>query len=308
MVSGSAETQAVTPLDELIFGGPSAYSHIIQMLPVRAETIPPLDDLTFSVERGEYAFKFFDYRYRARVRYGGGRPPHARLFELVDSERARYADFLGEMAKFNVDFAKISLQGAYSDSVPFWLNTWLPPLDAMALYTILCRLRPRLFVEIGSEMSTKFARQAIEAHSLGTRVISIDPEPRNEIDPLVDETVRSSLEDVHLQIFDRLEADDFLFFDGSHRSFQNSDVTVFFLEILPSLKPGVVVHLHDIYLPYDYPAGHKRRLWNEQYLLATALVYGGAALELLFPAWFVTRDAELPPAPTGYCAGARSED
>src|SRR5262249_45397046 len=118
-------------------------------------------------------------------------------------------------------------------------------------------------------------------------------EPRNEIEPLIDEAVRRPLEDVDLQLFSELDAGDFLFFDGSHRALQNSDVTVFFLDVLPKLKPGVVVHLHDIYLPYDYPTGHLRRLWNEQYLLAMTLLYGARQFELLFPSWFVTCDKEL---------------
>src|SRR5262249_55639129 len=161
-----------------------------------------------------------------------------------DSRRTAYSDFIGEIAQFQADFTRISVQGAYADLAPFWLNTWLPPLDAMALFAMLCRRKPGNFVEIGSGMSTKFARHAISAHGLPTRIISIDPEPRNEIEPLIDEAVRRPLEDVDLQLFSELDAGDFLFFDGSHRALQNSDVTVFFLDVLPKLKPGVVVHLH----------------------------------------------------------------
>jgi hypothetical protein len=55
----------------------------------------------------------------------------------------------------------------------------------------------------------------------------------------------------------------------------------------------VIVHIHDIYLPDDYISGHAPRLWNEQHLLATALLFGPARFEILFPSWFVGRDAEL---------------
>jgi hypothetical protein len=142
-------------------------------------------------------------------------------------------------------------------------------------------------------MSTKFAKRAIIEHRIGTRMVSIDPQPRNVIDSLVDQNVRAPLEGVDLRIFDELGAGDIVFLDSSHRSFQNSDVTTFFLEVLPRLKAGVFVHIHDIYLPFDYPSGHVWRLWNEQYLLATALIYGSRNFEIIFPSWYVVQDPEL---------------
>lgn len=163
----------------------------------------------------------------------------------------------------------------------------------MALHAVLCTRNPSLLVEIGSGISTKFARRAIVGHGLRTRVVSIDPQPRNQIDRLVDRSIRAPLETVDQQVFDEVGENDIVFLDSSHRAFQNSDVTTFFLEVLPRLKPGVIIHVHDIYLPYDYPAGHLWRLWNEQYLLATALLYGGEALEIVFPCWYVSQDSEL---------------
>ena len=122
---------------------------------------------------------------------------------------------------------------------------------------------------------------------------SIDPQPRNQIDTLCDTVIRKPLEDSDPAIFDALEPGDILFLDSSHRSFQGSDVTVFFLDILPRVRPGVIIHIHDIYLPDDYISGHVSRMWNEQYLLATALLFGGDAFEILFPCWFVHRDPAL---------------
>jgi hypothetical protein len=142
-------------------------------------------------------------------------------------------------------------------------------------------------------MSTKFARQAIERHRLGTRIVSIDPQPRAHIDSLVDDKIRRPLEQVEPEWFDRLGEGDILFVDSSHRALQNSDVTMFFLDVLPRLRPGVVVHLHDIYLPYDYTPAYLQLLWNEQYFLAAALLYGAAGIEILFPCWYASRDAEL---------------
>jgi Methyltransferase domain len=111
--------------------------------------------------------------------------------------------------------------------------------------------------------------------------------------PSRDETIRQPLEEVDPKWFDQLSENDILLIDSSHRAFQNSDVTMFFLDVLPRLAPGVIVHVHDIYLPYDYLAAYLEKLWNEQYLLATALLYGGAGLEILFPCWYATQDPDL---------------
>jgi tetratricopeptide (TPR) repeat protein len=291
----AAETGAMERFEELQFDGSSAHTSFMQLLPVpsSAEAVPPLEDLEFSVDRGEYAFNFLDSRYRASVRYGGSRAPHALLFDLIDSQRSRYADFIDEIAPIAGDLAKIPLQAAYGESEPFWLNTWFPPLDAVALFATIHQRKPNLFIEIGSGMSTKFARKAISTCGIETRIVSIDPKPRSNVDALVDETVRAPLEDIDPGLFTQLQPNDVLFIDSSHRAFQNSDVTVFFLDILPTLAPGVVVHLHDVYLPYDYPTGYLRRLWNEQYLLATALLSGQGRFEVLFPGWFVSCDSEL---------------
>jgi len=247
----------------------------------------------YSVDRAEHPFKLLDYQYRALVRYGAGRPAHAGLDSLIGAGHERYAAFVAQMAGFGADFSSVPLAGDYASMEPFWHNTWFPPLDGMALHAMLCTRNPALFVEIGSGVSTKFARRAIAGHRLRTRVVSIDPQPRNQIDRLADQNIRAPLETVGQEVFDELAAGDILFLDSSHRTFQNSDVTVFFLEVLPRLKSGVIVHLHDIYLPYDYPAGHLWRLWNEQYLLATALLFGGAGLEVLFPCWYASQDAAL---------------
>ena len=256
---------------------------------------PPHGDTQgYSVDRGRYFdFELVDYKYRARVRYGAGRGPHPGLTELIGAGRDRYAAFIQDMARFYDEFAATPVEGSYASRVPFWLNTWFPPLDGMALHAMLAVHNPAQFVEIGSGVSTKFARQAIERHQLRTRIVSFDPQPRNKIDSLTDRYVRAPLESVDLSEFDTLAEGDILFLDSSHRTFQNSDVTAFFLDVLPRLRPGVIVHVHDIYLPWDYPAGHLWRRWNEQYMLATALLAGGWSLTTAFPCWFAGQDPEL---------------
>ena len=124
-------------------------------------------------------------------------------------------------------------------------------------------------------------------------MLSIDPSPQAQINELCDTVVRQRLEDVDVAVFDELEPGDILFFDGSHHSFMSSDVVVFFLEILPRLRAGVIVHIHDIFLPYDYPPDWIDRYYTEQYLLAVALMTPQRDLDIVFPAQFVRRDPAL---------------
>jgi predicted O-methyltransferase YrrM len=249
--------------------------------------------LAFSTERAVHEFKTIDYPYRSSVRYGAGRPPHPQLAELIGSGRDRYAALLAEMGEIQEDFARLPLGGAPDAPEPFWLNPWFPPLDGMVLTQMLRSADPARFVEIGSGVSTKFARRAVALYGLRTKLISIDPQPRNKVDALCDQVLRKPLEDCAVQMFETLNPGDILFLDSSHRSFQGSDVTVFFLDILPRLRPGVIVQIHDIYLPDDYISGHVGRLWNEQYLLATALLFGQTRFEILFPCWYVGQDPGL---------------
>jgi methyltransferase family protein len=94
-------------------------------------------------------------------------------------------------------------------------------------------------------------------------------------------------------VLDELDAGDVLFFDGSHRLFQNSDVTVFFLEVLPKLRPGVLVHIHDIFLPDDYPASWTQRLYSEQYILAAMLLCERRPFKTVLPSHFVSMHDDL---------------
>jgi hypothetical protein len=158
---------------------------------------------------------------------------------------------------------------------------------------MVARTNPRRYVEVGSGNSTKFARRAIQDHGLQTRIESIDPNPRADVADVADVIIRKPLERVDLPIVRSLEAGDILFIDGSHRCFMNSDATVAFLDILPWLKAGVLVHFHDIYLPYDYPPATEQDFYSEQYLLAAYLLGGGKRMQILLPNAYISVDDEL---------------
>ncbi len=149
------------------------------------------------------------------------------------------------------------------------------------------RYRPRRYAEIGSGLSTCFAYKAMTAYRIGTDMISIDPHSRAEIDSICAHTIRDGLETCDLSIFDSMEPGDILFMDDSHHTFMNSDVTVFRIDVLPRLKLGVVVHVHDILLPYDYPSCHTNWYWSEQYMLTVYMMNAADCLGPRLPIAFV---------------------
>jgi len=178
-------------------------------------------------------------------------------------------------------------------SKPAWNNGYLPGLDIVGIYTLLTEFKPKKYIEIGSGNSTKVAFKAKTEQNLDTEIISIDPMPRAEIDHLANRVIREQFEDIDFDIVDELNENDILFVDNSHRILPNSDSMVFFLEVLPRLKKGVIVHLHDIYLPYDYPQFMCDRFYSEQYGLAMYLLANPKKYETILPNYFIYKDKEL---------------
>ncbi len=219
-------------------------------------------------------------------RWGHSRGPLPLLERWFQKHHQCYHDFLNFMRGRDLSTIGYSMETTGA-ARPAWLGGPISAFDALALYAIIQQHKPNLYLEIGSGMSTCFARQAITDAKLNTRVVSIDPEPRAAIDDICDQVVRQPLETSDLNIFQKLKKGDILFFDGSHRTFMNSDVTIFFLDILPYLNPGVLVHLHDIFLPFDYPDSFKYWYWNEQYLLATYLIAAMDRLDPVLPTAYI---------------------
>ena len=154
-------------------------------------------------------------------------------------------------------------------------NDYFTSPDAEVLYTIVRCFRPKTVLEIGSGYSTKLTRQAILDGQLSTRLVAIDPHPRVEIDQFTDKLYLERVETAsQLDIFYSLKAGDILFIDSSHEIKVGNDVIFLYLNILPILPPGVLIHIHDIFLPYDYPKQwviENEYGWNEQYLVQALL-------------------------------------
>ncbi|HEY7203343.1 MAG TPA: class I SAM-dependent methyltransferase [Methylomirabilota bacterium] len=234
-----------------------------------------------------------DYPFQSVPRYGHGRAPHGPLSAILERQLDDFVAVLREFRAFGERLARIPLDAPPDASRPYWRNQYFAGLDAVSLYAFAGLYRPRQYIEVGSGNSTKFMRQAVKDHNLGTYMTSIDPKPRVEIDQLCDEVRRTRLEDVDVALFDKLAAGDMLLVDGSHRTFMNSDVTVVFLDVLPRLKPGVLIYFDDIFLPLDYPREWIDRYYSEQYLLAVELLAEGPHLEVILPCTFVRLRPQL---------------
>jgi hypothetical protein len=176
-----------------------------------------------------------DYPVDATPRYPLGVTPHPELWQWFHHQWGACAHTLASVGRHRAQLEAIPNEAAEPAS-PQWDNQWFSALDAMSLYTLVADRRPARIIEVGSGNSTKFAVRSILDHGLSTQVTSIDPHPRTEIDGLCQRVIRQPLETVSQAVFSELKGGDFLFIDNSHRAFTNSDVSTFFLEVLPRLS------------------------------------------------------------------------
>ncbi|MEM9413675.1 MAG: class I SAM-dependent methyltransferase [Planctomycetota bacterium] len=216
--------------------------------------------------------------------YGYTCPVATHIDQIFKSKLSKQREFLSLIANHKVPLSAIPYDAAEESSEARWNQPWFPPLDAMSLYTMIAVNQPTCFLEIGSGNSTKFANRAIRDNNLNTKIISVDPHPRSEVDVLCSHVIRERLENATgLNAYiSKLSENDIVFLDGSHRCFQNSDVTIFFIDVLPAIPDGVIVGIHDIFWPNDYPPNWLSRYYNEQYVLGAYMLAMGSLFPLEF--------------------------
>jgi hypothetical protein len=162
----------------------------------------------------------------------------------------------------------------------YWNNPMFPPLDALTYYGLICELKPKRIIEIGCGFSTEIALRASEQAN-GVSIECIEPYPSERFKSLIPKVSRFSqslIQNIPVEYFTTLESGDFLFIDTAHVTKRDSDVNYIIFNILPALKPGVIVHIHDIFLPFDYPESWLQEIgimWNEQYLILAMLMAKG---------------------------------
>jgi Methyltransferase domain len=166
--------------------------------------------------------------------------------------------------------------------------------DVLVAYCMVRHFQPRRIIEIGSGFSSRVLGQAA-AKNKNSSLICIDPFPgellRNGSIPALQSLIETKVQDLDLEFFSQLESGDILFIDSSHTVKIGGDVNYLFLEVLPRLNRGVIVHVHDIFLPFEYRRHwvlDEFRFWTEQYLLQAFLTFN-PEFEVLLANYYLSR-------------------
>jgi predicted O-methyltransferase YrrM len=221
---------------------------------------------------------FIPYRYAASS-VPAGYPALRPLFAAAEPSFSVLVEIIEE---YRSELSAI----AAGDGPARFDQDWFPRLDAAAAYALARRERPRTIVEIGSGHSTRFLARAVADGGLATEIVCIDPAPRASLAGLNVRHEKRLLADADPALFAALQAGDILFIDSSHVAMPGTDVDRLFLDILPRLSGGVLVHIHDILLPDAYPAEWDWRGYNEQLLVGALIQSGG--YEIVFASHYVS--------------------
>jgi predicted O-methyltransferase YrrM len=187
-----------------------------------------------------------------------------------------------------------------SDPTEYWTrNDQYPALDAWVLEAVLRYLRPRQMIEIGSGYSSLVsARVNREFLSSSMRFTCVEPYPRGFLQagvPGISHLRVEEVQDTPLELFERLGDGDVLFVDTSHTVKTGGDVAWIYGEILPRLSPGVVVHIHDAFIPGEYPQEWVMEGWgwNEIYLIKAFLAFNSGYRVIFGVRWMLQNRPEL---------------
>jgi predicted O-methyltransferase YrrM len=211
-------------------------------------------------------------------RYAGALPPAGRrdAYPAAAAQLAAARDgLLGTLAR--IDAHAGALKAIAPDAeppAPRWNQDWFPGLDAAAAYALVRDRKPARVLEVGSGHSTRFLSKALADAGTGGRLHCIDPAPRARLDGLPVRFDRRTLQAAGPEVAADLGPGDLLFVDSSHVLVPGSDVDLIFGAILPRLPAGALLHVHDVFLPDDYPAHWAWRGYNEQSAVM-ALLAGG---------------------------------
>lgn len=210
------------------------------------------------------------------------------------AQRALWDKLTAHAARFTIASAKEEAvragQRYYSD------NDQFGPGDATVYAGVLLEHRPKRLIEVGSGFSSALFLD-INAKFFGGEIAAtfIEPYPDrllallSETDKARARLVREPVQNVPLELFAELQAGDVLFVDSTHVAKAGSDVNHIFFRVLPALAPGVLIHFHDIFHPFEYPREwffNGNRSWNELYLLRAFMMNNANYRVLFFSSWF----------------------
>lgn len=203
----------------------------------------------------------------------------------VEINCAKQVALLKKLSQFYYDFYR-DLNESYMRYSPN--NGWFDEGDATLLYCMIRKYMPKHIIEIGSGYSTAIMLDVKEKYlDNNTEIICIEPYPDRLLQNLKNESevkiYKEYVQKIDLSIFDNLEAGDILFIDSSHVAKLGGDILMEYFEILPRLKKGVLIHIHDIFYPFIYPDKwiKQGRCYNEAFVLR-ALLMNSTKYEIMF--------------------------
>lgn len=208
----------------------------------------------------------------------------------IDFQEQKQLSFLNDIIPKYLKECKFPKQPPCNSHEFYLGNGTFEAVDAEVLHCFIRHFKPGHIIEIGVGFSTLILASASRLNAnegINTQLRIIDPYPNSTlVDGRhgIDDIVISKVESLSPEYFDVLNENDILFIDSSHVVKIGGDVNYNFFKILPRLKPGVIIHFHDIYLPEEYPrdlAFQHRWFWSEQYLLHAFLMHN-SDYEVLF--------------------------
>jgi len=216
----------------------------------------------------------------------------------IDLNESYQLNLLRDLSKYKDEYNQFPKQPT-SNPVQYYLeNPHYQSVDAEITYSMIRHFKPQWVMEIGSGYTTTLMAQAVvknaESDKHKTDLVVIDYDPRQHIQkgfPGLSKVIIANMENLDLSTFTQLQKDDIFFIDSSHVLRIGGDVKYEYLEILPRLNKGVIVHIHDIFLPYEYPKDWvlgDLRFWTEQYLLQALLTFNNE-FEILWAGQYMHR-------------------
>lgn len=228
---------------------------------------------------------------------------HSQLVGIDMNEKKQFellSYFISKFKREYEDFPKNKTSIPYQ----YYINNGtFESVDGEILYCMIRNFKPRKIIEIGSGNSTCLSTQAIlenkEKDRRECELIAIEPYPNKLLEkgfPGFSKLIKKEVQNVDLSLFNQLKENDILFIDSSHVLRVGNDVQYEYLEILPRLNRGVIVRIHDIFLPMEYPKAwvlKSKRFLTEQYLLQAFLTFNNAFEVLWAGSYMSLRHPEL---------------
>lgn len=221
---------------------------------------------------------------------------HRRLLPGITLNEQNALAFIETLTPYAAELESVAYDRR--DGEAFWFaNGWFNDFDAACLYALLRHLKPKRYVELGCGFSSLMSSSALSRNAQDGVVcdaLYADPQPRLDVVKMLtcSRFIYERVQDVPFEVFTSLHAGDVLFVDTSHVVKLQSDVVHVLGTILPSLKPGVWIHFHDVFTPYDYPVKWVTNPLfsnNEQYAVE-ALLTGGDRYSVELPLYLIWRE------------------